>query len=79
MAFNPNRNQEFRIEALLDKAWENGITGQQGIDKIKASPSDFEIFRFFFLYPRTQENNSGWAGYFETKRKISFEYRFCAS
>ena len=40
MAFNPNRNQEFRIDALLDKAWENGITGQQGIDKIKASPAD---------------------------------------
>jgi hypothetical protein len=37
MAFNPNRNQEYRIDALLEKVWENGITGQQGIDKMKAS------------------------------------------
>ena len=37
MAFNPNRNQEYRIEVLLEKLWEHGLTGQQGIDKMKVS------------------------------------------
>jgi hypothetical protein len=35
MAFNPNRSQEYRIEVLLDRLWETGVTGQQGIDKMK--------------------------------------------
>uniref|UniRef100_A0A7S0MDF4 CRAL-TRIO domain-containing protein n=1 Tax=Cryptomonas curvata TaxID=233186 RepID=A0A7S0MDF4_9CRYP len=35
MAFNPNRSQEYRIDVLLDRLWETGMTGQQGIDKMK--------------------------------------------
>jgi len=35
MAFNPKRNQECKIDLLLSKVWESGITGQQAIDKMK--------------------------------------------
>jgi hypothetical protein len=40
MAFNPNRSQEYRIEVLLDRLWETGMTGQQGIDKMKVNASN---------------------------------------
>jgi len=41
-AFNPKRSEEMKLTAMLERQWETDtkqmMTGQQGIDKMKARP-----------------------------------------